>query len=499
VLEAEFVPEPLGRVVSSSRHGSPMTDDQLVGTTLAGKYLVEDILGRGGMGLVLGARHIKLDEPVAIKLLRPSLLDVDGMVTRFLREARAASKIKSAHVVRVTDVDTLDDGVPYMVMERLVGNDLSELRKKRGQLGVAEAVSHVLEATEAIAEAHQLGIVHRDLKPSNLFLHRAGDRRPVVKVLDFGISKVEAAGEQDTTKTGQMMGSPRYMSPEQMLSMHDVDGRSDIWSLGAILYELIVGQPPFVAETTPKICALVLHGDPPLPSARRPEIPPGLERAILRCLAKAPAERFQTVAELAEAIAPFGPPPESVLTHSGAHARVSALASGPSSALPSTLPLREPPGAAPALVITPAALPELATATPSLAVSISSRAPETATPPTAGPRRGMLGVVAGIALVSACVAILATRQTSAPGALPSGTPAAEPPASVAEPEARRANEGTSKTDAPTADAAKTAYSLADLPDVRLPAAGRPPAASGSAAVAPRPKPTATDPFGGRRN
>ena len=251
-----------------------MTDDDVVGQTLAGKYRIEKILGKGGMGLVLGARHIKLDEPVAIKLLRAAMMDVDGMVARFLKEARAASKIKSVHVVRVTDVDTLEDGAPYMVMEYLTGSDLADIRKKRGQLGVVEAVGYVLEATEAIGEAHALGIVHRDLKPSNLFLHEASDGTRILKVLDFGISKLEVPGEEDSTKTGQMMGSPKYMSPEQMLSMRDVDGRSDIWSLGALLYELLTGRPPFVAETTPRICALVLNNDPAPPAPSAPTSPP---------------------------------------------------------------------------------------------------------------------------------------------------------------------------------------------------------------------------------
>src|SRR5271170_5641430 len=156
-----------------------MTDDNLVGQTLAGKYRVEKILGKGGMGLVLGARHIRLDEPVAIKVLRPAMMELDGMVMRFLREARAASKIKSSHVVRVTDVDTLQDGAPYMVMEYLEGTDFSDLRKQKGTLEIVEAVGYVLEACEAIAEAHSLGIVHRDLKPSNLFLQ---DRRDGTKV-----------------------------------------------------------------------------------------------------------------------------------------------------------------------------------------------------------------------------------------------------------------------------------------------------------------------------
>ena len=244
-----------------------MTDDNLVGQTLAGKYRVEQVLGKGGMGLVLGARHIRLDEPVAIKILRASMMDVDGMVVRFLKEARAASKIKSIHVVRVTDVDTLEDGVPYMVMEHLTGIDFSEMRKREGKLPITDSVGYVLEACEAIGEAHSLGIVHRDLKPSNLFLHQRKDGRPLVKVLDFGISKLDGPGEQDTTKEGQMMGSPKYMSPEQMMSMHHVDGRSDIWSLGAILYEFFTGRPPS-SPRAPRASAPWCSTPTPRPPAR---------------------------------------------------------------------------------------------------------------------------------------------------------------------------------------------------------------------------------------
>ncbi|HEY8090889.1 MAG TPA: serine/threonine-protein kinase, partial [Polyangiaceae bacterium] len=284
-----------------------MTTDEWVGRTIAGKYRVEALLGKGGMGLVLLARHVRLDEHVAIKVLLPEMLEVAGMTTRFLREAQAASRIKSRHVARVTDVDVLPDGTPYMIMEYLDGLSLGAVRKQRGRLEVGEAVGHVLEACDAIAEAHALGIVHRDLKPANLFLARGRDGAETCKVLDFGISKIDAPGEQDTTKTGQMMGSPKYMAPEQMLSMHDVDGRADIWSLGAILYDLVVGRTPFVAETTPQLCSLVLHGKPTPPRALRADLPEPLEAIILRCLARDRDERFATVADLVAALAPFAP------------------------------------------------------------------------------------------------------------------------------------------------------------------------------------------------
>lgn len=284
-----------------------MTAEHWLGQTIASRYRVDALLGKGGMGVVVRARHVHLDEQVAIKLLLPEMLTVPGMVTRFLREARAASKIKSEHVVRVTDVDVLETGIPYMVMEYLDGVSLAAIRRRHGKLEVAEAVRCVLEACEAIAEAHSIGIIHRDLKPANLFLARRSDGTTTLKVLDFGISKIEGLNEMEATKTGQIMGSPKYMSPEQMLSAHDVDGRTDIWSLGAILYELVVGRAPFLAETTPRLCALVLHGSPAAPRELNPELPPDLEAIILRCLERDPAKRFATVADLANILKPFSP------------------------------------------------------------------------------------------------------------------------------------------------------------------------------------------------
>jgi eukaryotic-like serine/threonine-protein kinase len=297
----------IGIIVTASSRGVGMTAEQWIGRTIAGKYRVEAILGKGGMGLVLHARHMRLDDEVAIKVLLPSMLEVQGMVTRFVREARAASKIKSPHVVRVTDVDVLEDGSPYMVMEYLEGISLAALRRREGRLDVPRATRCVLQACDAIAEAHSLGIVHRDLKPANLFVAQSRDGGSIIKVLDFGISKVDAPGEQDTTKTGQMMGSPKYMAPEQMLSMHDVDGRSDIWSLGAILYDLLTGRTPFVADTVAQLCSKVLHDKPAPPRELRPDLPEALEAIILRCLERDRANRFPDVAALVAALTPFAP------------------------------------------------------------------------------------------------------------------------------------------------------------------------------------------------
>jgi serine/threonine-protein kinase len=232
-------------------------------------------------------------------------------VARFAREARAAVKIKSEHVARVTDVGTLETGCPYMVMEYLHGRDLAQLVQDQGPLPIEQAVDCLLQACEAIAEAHALGIVHRDLKPSNLFLIHRADGSACIKVLDFGISKTTGmAGsgpDLGMTRTTAVMGSPLYMSPEQMASARNVDVRTDIWALGAILYELCTGQVPFAADTMPQLCAMVLQEPAPPIRNRLPLAPEGLENAILRCLEKTPSNRYQNVAEFAAALLPFGP------------------------------------------------------------------------------------------------------------------------------------------------------------------------------------------------
>jgi len=290
-------------------------DEQLAGVTegavLAGKYRVDKVLGIGGMGVVVAAHHIQLDDRVAIKFLLPETLGNGDAVMRFAREARAAVKIKSEHVARVTDVGTLENGAPYMVMEYLEGSDLSAWLAEHGRLPVEQAVDLLLQACEAIAEAHALGIVHRDLKPANLFVARLPGGVQSVKVLDFGISKMTgfsaSGGESSATKTSALLGSPLYMSPEQMRSSKDVDARGDIWALGVILYELLAGAAPFLADTMPELVFKIVDGAPVPLSDVRPDVPPGLAALILRCVEKDRAKRFQTVGDLAGALAPFAP------------------------------------------------------------------------------------------------------------------------------------------------------------------------------------------------
>jgi serine/threonine-protein kinase len=277
------------------------------GVILAHKYRVERVLGQGGMGYVVEAKHIALDERVALKFLLPEYAQHPEAATRFLREARAAVKIKSEHVARVSDVGTLDSGAPYMVMEFLDGSDLARMLKDRGVLSVDDAIDYILQAGEAIAEAHSYGIVHRDIKPANLFLARRPDGTPLVKVLDFGISKMMGSSEGALTRTSTAMGSALYMSPEQMQETRAVDQRTDIYSLGVALFELLAGKQPFYAETLPQLCAEVLTGKPRPLREFRPDLPEDLARRIELAFERDKGRRYQSVAELALALAPYAP------------------------------------------------------------------------------------------------------------------------------------------------------------------------------------------------
>jgi tRNA A-37 threonylcarbamoyl transferase component Bud32 len=280
------------------------------GDVLADKYKVERVLAIGGMGVVVAARHLHLDERYAIKFLQPDALSNVEAVSRFAREARAAVRIKSEHVARVIDVGTLEVGGPFMVMEYLEGEDLSTRIERTGRVPIMEAVDFVLQACEAIAEAHVLGIIHRDLKPGNIFLTERADGTDCVKVLDFGISKVDSrisrVSAELTTATA-VMGSPLYMAPEQMRASRDIDARVDIWALGMILYECLVGQAAFDGESIPEICLKIYNDTPPSIRASRPEVSEDLERLVMTALEKDPAKRYATIGDFATALLPFGP------------------------------------------------------------------------------------------------------------------------------------------------------------------------------------------------
>jgi eukaryotic-like serine/threonine-protein kinase len=303
-----------GQIVEVSRgRGRPGPGDVVMG-----KYRLERMLGAGSMGVVFAAQHLQLGIEVAIKWPTEAMAANAEAVTRFEREARAAARIRSEHVVRVIDVGSLDDGTPLIVMERLRGEDLAARLARSGQLSVPDAADYVLQACKGVGEAHALGIVHRDLKPENLFCAEGPDGACCVKVLDFGISKISS---MSMTQADSIVGSPHYMSPEQMASPRDVDPRTDVWALGVVLHELIAGSVPFPGDTFPEVCLRVVQSPPASSLNGRPDVPPGLPAVILRCLEKERSKRFVGVADFAAALAPFA---ERRTEASGARTLVSA-------------------------------------------------------------------------------------------------------------------------------------------------------------------------------
>jgi serine/threonine-protein kinase len=272
---------------------------------LLGKYRVEDVLGVGGMGRVVRASHQYLNQSFAIKVLLPTMVENPSTVARFLREAQATSRLKSEHFARVLDVGTLPDGVPYMVMEYLEGNDLNQILRHHGPQLPGLVCDMMLQACEGLAEAHALGFVHRDIKPSNFFVTQRPDGSMLLKILDFGISKTPV-GYDDLTGTQTVIGTPSYMAPEQMKSVRSADARSDVWSLGVVMYQLLEGRPPFSGESYAEL-VIKVGMEPPEPM--HAQLPPGLGDVLQRCLTKDPAQRQQDVGELARMLSPFASDP----------------------------------------------------------------------------------------------------------------------------------------------------------------------------------------------
>jgi len=275
------------------------------GDILLDKYRVEELLGVGGMGKVVRASHVVLQQQFAIKVLLPHMTDSAETVSRFLREAQSTSALKSEHIARVIDSGRLPDGAPFMVMEYLQGHDLNQILRHHGPQHTQVVCDLMLQACEGIAEAHAMGIVHRDIKPSNFFITTRPDGTMLLKILDFGISKTPV-GVTELTGASTVIGTPTYMAPEQMKSGKDADARSDIWSMGIVMYQLIAGRPPFVGES---YAELVLKVGSEIPPPIAAQLPPGLEQVIMTCLEKNPAQRQQTVADLARMLAPYASDP----------------------------------------------------------------------------------------------------------------------------------------------------------------------------------------------
>ena len=478
-----------------------------VGDVLAGKYRVDRILGEGGMGVVLSAMHLTLEERVAIKLMRQVALDHADGTARFLREARAAVRLKSDHVARVLDVGTLDTGAPYIVMEHLEGEDLAHVLARRGVLPVAEAIDLLLQACDAIAEAHVRGIIHRDLKPANLFVTQTREGAPLLKVLDFGISKVHALGDrpESMTSSAVLLGSPLYMSPEQMKSSRDVGPQTDIWSLGVILYEALGGRVPFDEQTMGALMAKVLTEPPPSLSTLQGTLPPPLVAAVERCLLKDPAQRYASVADFARDLAPFGGASAAVQL-----ARITAMARGAETVRV---------GAdARATVVTPP--PHFDH--PSILGVAATQAigpPANSAVVRTGSKAGVISVAVGVALVAVAVGgylvlggihrtgadSVATAAAAAPSASaaalaspPTVAPLASAPASPERsptPEPSQSSASVSPSLTPLADAGTHATSPATASPSH--AAHAPPPSHPQQPAGPKPKP-ASDPFGTSR-
>ncbi len=280
---------------------------------IGNKYRIEREIGRGGFGVVVRAIHLTLDQRVAIKVLTESEGSTEAEwaedAERFRREAKATAALRSDHVVRVLDVDVLESGYPYIVMEYLDGKTLHDLTYTSPvPIAFEDAVDYTIQALAALADAHAVGIVHRDLKPANVFLSKGIGGAPLVKVLDFGVSKMLGAASERLTRTGAVVGTVAYMAPEQMLDAKRVDGRADLWSLAMVLYEALARSHPFGPSASgPKIVTSILTE--PIPPLRtfRPDVPPLLEAVVMRLLDKKADQRFATAIEAAAALAPFAP------------------------------------------------------------------------------------------------------------------------------------------------------------------------------------------------
>ncbi|MFQ5793057.1 MAG: serine/threonine-protein kinase, partial [Acidobacteriota bacterium] len=276
-------------------------EEQATSSLLAGKYRIDGFIKRGGMGAVYRATHLMLDKPVAVKLINPELVTSADIVRRFQREARAASQLNHPNIVTVHDLGQTEDGTLYIVMELVEGVSLKQLVKEEGPLQPERAVSFVRAIASALSLAHKNGVIHRDLKPQNIMICRDSEGVEGPKLLDFGIAKTFETEGPALTSTGMVLGTPQYMAPEQAKGA-SVDGRSDLYALGIILYEMLVGRVPFNDQSVPAVLVKQMSEPPRPPSQLRPELPPALESIVLQCLEKEPDARFGSAEELLRAL-----------------------------------------------------------------------------------------------------------------------------------------------------------------------------------------------------
>jgi len=272
--------------------------DALIGTVLEGRYKIHRLLGGGGMAAVFDGEQTTNGRPVAIKILPFQMVQNQESLKRFFKEAKLTAALSDANICSIYDYGTLEDGRPYYVMERLRGQPLSEQIKEQGVLALLDAVEIVMQVLSGLRTAHKQSIIHRDVKPANVYLHERADGRIQVKLLDFGVAKEVGSliSTDDTTQlthTGCVMGTPFYLSPEQILGNRDIDGRVDLWAVGVVLYECVAGRRPFVARNFPELASKIVYDAHRPMWERRPATPEALQTVVDRALAKTPENRYQ--------------------------------------------------------------------------------------------------------------------------------------------------------------------------------------------------------------